>query len=333
MIVKRVELENFRIHERYVLSCEKQTTLIVGENGIGKTSILEAIYLAMRGKSFKASDKEMLKRGKDYYRVDLECRDREKIVIGYEDLKKSKWFEVGGRRTARIPKEVKYPVVLFVPEDLHLVATSPTKKREYFDKIFAQLDEKYHNSLLKFQKVLKQRNELLKQDNLKKGDLFSWNVLMARYGAEIWQKRRKYLKRINLDFSQVYKTIADTGDKLKLELDDDVMNESKYLANLERNFERDKVVGSTGFGVHRDCYRFVFNEVEAWGSASRGEVRSMILALKFIEAKMMQEFTGFKPLVLLDDVFSELDDNRQRCLVQNFSEHQIILTSVNEVMC
>lgn len=358
MIVARAVMDNFRVHERYELACEKKTTLIVGENGIGKTSILEAIYLAMRGRSFKASDKEILRRGAEYYRVDLEYMNGEKVVVGYDAVRGRKFFEADGKRTVRLPKAMKYPIVLFVPEDLHLVATSPTKRRDYFDKIFAQLDEKYHNSLLKFMKVLRQRNELLKEENLRPEMLFSWNVMMAKYGSEVHRRRRELVREMNLVFSEVYRSIADVGDVVELRLRNggcgtlqsvsgegvrdergsgcgggaqEVISETEYLARLERDFARDRVVGSTGFGVHKDNYEFMFNEVGADGSASRGEVRSVILALKFIEARMMLEYTGRKPLVLLDDVFSELDEMRQRCLVQNFSEHQIILTSVNEV--
>lgn len=331
MIVKKVSLKNFRIHDKYELNCDRKTTLIVGENGLGKTSVLEAIYLAMRGKSFKAADKDILRRGADFYRVDLEYEKGEEIVVAYDGLKKQKFFVVKDKKTARLPVKAKYPVVLFVPEDLHLVATSPMKRRDYFDKIWSQLDENYYTSLLKYQKIIKQRNELLKSEFLQPASLFSWNVLLAKYGTEIWQKRREYVGLVNLVFSEVYNSIADIKDLIGLKILEEEMNESKYLAILERNFEKDKVMGFTSFGVHKDNYEFWFNDSLADGSASRGETRSIILALKFIEAKMMQEFCQKKPLILLDDVFSELDMNRQRCLVKNFSEHQIILTSVQDV--
>lgn len=329
-IIKNVRLDNFRIHDEYLLNCEKQTTLIVGENGIGKTSILEAIYILMRGKSFRAVDREILKRGADFYRVDLEYNNGEKITAVYDGFKKT--FRFKDKKSLRIPREMKYPVVLFLPEDLHLVATSPTKRRDYFDKFFAQLFENYYLSLNKYNKALKQRNELLKSEFADASALFSWNIMLAKYGTEIWNMRRKMIKEINLVFTENYRSIANIADEVRLILSDEVMDESRYLYKLEQNFERDRVVGNTGFGIHKDNYEFYFNGRLADGSASRGEVRSMILALKFIEARMMIDYLNKRPLILLDDVFSELDETRQKSLVQNFSEHQIILTSVQEVV-
>ena len=329
-IIKNVRLDNFRIHDEYLLNCEKQTTLIVGENGIGKTSILEAIYILMRGKSFRAVDREILKRGADFYRVDLEYNNGEKMTAVYDGFKKT--FRFKDKKSLRIPREMKYPVVLFLPEDLHLVATSPTKRRDYFDKFFAQLFENYYLSLNKYNKALKQRNELLKSEFADASALFSWNIMLAKYGTEIWNMRRKMIKEINLVFTENYRSIANIADEVRLILSDEVMDESIYLYKLEQNFERDRVVGNTSFGVHKDNYEFYFNGRLADGSASRGEVRSMILALKFIEARMMIDYLNKRPLILLDDVFSELDETRQKSLVQNFSEHQIILTSVQEVV-
>lgn len=329
-IIKNVRLNNFRIHDEYLLNCEKQTTLIVGENGIGKTSILEAIYILMRGKSFRAVDREILKRGADFYRVDLEYNNGEKMTAVYDGFKKT--FRFKDKKSLRIPREMKYPVVLFLPEDLHLVATSPTKRRDYFDKFFAQLFENYYLSLNKYNKALKQRNELLKSEFADASALFSWNIMLAKYGTEIWNMRRKMIKEINLVFTENYRSIANIADEVRLILSDEVMDESRYLYKLEQNFERDRVVGNTSFGIHKDNYEFYFNGRLADGSASRGEVRSMILALKFIEARMMIDYLNKRPLILLDDVFSELDETRQKSLVQNFSEHQIILTSVQEVV-
>lgn len=329
-IIKNVRLDNFRIHDEYLLNCEKQTTLIVGENGIGKTSILEAIYILMRGKSFRAVDREILKRGADFYRVDLEYNNGEKMTAVYDGFKKT--FRFKDKKSLRIPREMKYPVVLFLPEDLHLVATSPTKRRDYFDKFFAQLFENYYLSLNKYNKALKQRNELLKSEFADASALFSWNIMLAKYGTEIWNMRRKMIKEINLMFTENYRSIANIADEVRLILSDEVMDESRYLYKLEQNFERDRVVGNTSFGIHKDNYEFYFNGRLADGSASRGEVRSMILALKFIEARMMIDYLNKRPLILLDDVFSELDETRQKSLVQNFSEHQIVLTSVQEVV-
>ena len=331
MIIKSIKLTNFRIHKNYKLDCNKETSLIVGENGCGKTSVLEAIYEAMRGKSFKAVDSEIIKRGEDFYRVELNYINGEKVVVVYDGKKKT--FLVGDKKTARLPKKDRYPVVLFEPSDLNLISSSPNRRREYFDRMFGQIDDKYSVSLSKYNKALKQRNELLKIEFLKSEDVFSWNVMLSKYGCELFEMRSLMTAHINKDLTKVYRTIADNKDDVFIEylgVSKDI-SESKYLKELESSFERDKFLGHTTFGIQKDDYKFIFNSVAADGSASRGEVRSIILALKFIEAAINYEKLGKKPVILLDDVFSELDEKRQKCLVKNFKDNQIILTSVEEV--
>ena len=332
MIIKNCKITNFRSHEFFELKCWKETTMISGENGSGKTSILEAIYEAMRGKSFRAVDREILRRGADFYRVELTYVDGEKVVAVYEkDGRKS--FLAGDKKTARLPKKYRYPVVLFEPDDLNLVSSSPSHKREYFDRSFGQLDDTYSGLVSKYNKALRQRNELLKSELVSSEAVFSWNVMLARLGSQIWQKREEMVEGVNKRLTEVYRSIAENEDEVYLSLVRDVeaVDESGYLKELERNLEKDKILGYTSFGVHRDNYEFTFNGSLADGSASRGEVRSIVVALKFIEADLILAMIGKAPVVLLDDVFSELDETRQKALVYNFKRNQVIITSVNAV--
>lgn len=340
MIVRKIRLVNFRSHDDFLLECKKKTSLLVGENGSGKTSVLEAIYEALRGKSFRATDNEILKREATFYRIELDFYDGKKTVVLYDGRKKQ--FLVEDKKTVRLPKKNRYPIVLFLPDDLHLVATSPAKRRDYFDRVIAEFDDLYYSSLLKYEKSLKQRNELLKKyansgdpgnKKIISSDFFSWNILLAKYGLEIRNCRKRYLEKINGKFNQVYHSIAKNEDRvaIKLELYGREVSEEEYLHRLENELARDLVLNHTGFGVHRDDFVFLFNGEKADGTASRGELRSMILAMKFIEADLIFQETGKKPIVLLDDVFSELDGLRQKSLVKNFKDNQVIITSVEEV--
>ncbi len=329
MIIKTVKLVNFRNHIQYELDCNDETSLILGENGCGKTSVLEAIYILMQGKSFRAVDGEILKRGEEFYRIELEYVNGEKTVATYNG--KDKIFTLLDKKAKRLPKKNKYPVVLFLPSDLNLVSNSPSRRRDYFDRIFGQLDENYNNAISRYEKALKQRNELLKSDSVSADGLFSWNILLAKYGSEINRLRKKFLTAINKRFTEVYRTIAKNEDSVEIELITEVDDENKYLSLLEADYQRDLRLGHTSFGIHKDDFLFVFNGGEADGSASRGEVRSMILALKFIEAEMIYGELRLRPVVLLDDVFSELDEIRRKCLVKNFKDNQVIITSVEKV--
>lgn len=305
---------------------DARTTEIVGRNGCGKTSVLEAIYEILQGKSFRAVDREILRRGAEYYRVELEFEDGRNTAVVYDGEKKE--FLVEDKRTRRLPKKNKYPIVLFEPDDLNLVGSSPTSRRNYFDQVLGQLSETYGLALGRYNKALRQRNELLKDERVGVQDMFSWNLLLAKYGVELSEARRVMIRLINQKITDTYCSIAENDDEVCLRYVSEVDGESGFLARLEQNFERDRILGHTSFGVHRDNYEFEFNRTKADGSASRGEVRSLVIALKFIEAEMIREDLNRKPIILLDDVFSELDEMRQSCLVNNFRDHQIILTSV-----
>lgn len=337
MVIRSIKLMNFRSHESFVLKCNPKTTEIVGKNGSGKTSVLEAIYETMQGKSFRAVDREIVNRGANFYRVEMEYEDGRLAVVIYDVQNDKKEFLIEDKKTRRLPKKAKYPIVLFEPDDLNLVGSSPTSRRNYFDRIFGQLSEKYCMALSRYNKALKQRNELLKQELIKRNDLFSWDVMLARYGVELRNERAGFIEKIEEKLTDVYRSIAENGDEVGVRYVSEVGDESGFLKKLEEGFERDRILGHTSFGVHRDGYEFLFNQSLADGSASRGEVRSMVIALKFIEAEMVKREIGKNPVVLLDDVFSELDDVRQKCLVRNFQENQIILTSVasqnNQASC
>ena len=324
-VIERVDLRNFRCHEEFALDCNRATTLIVGENGSGKTSVLEAIYLALRGKSFKGVDREILRRGADFYRAEISLVDAQKVIIRFDGAKKS--FEIDGKKSLRLPKKNRYPVVLFEPDDLYLVGSSPSRRRDYFDELFRQMNDAYGVALAKYNKALKQRNDLLKEEMVSADDLFSWNVMCAHYGAEVLHRRVENLAKINAEMTDNYRSIAKNDDVCALLYVGKEVDENEYMAILERNFERDVYLGHSSFGPHRDDYEFEFNDKKADGSSSRCEVRSMILALKFIEARILETEVGKKPVVLLDDIFSELDDSRQRHLVDNFRDYQMIITS------
>lgn len=327
MIIKSIKLTNFRNHHSYKLTCDNKTSLILGSNGWGKTSVLEAIYILTRGKSFRATDPEILNRDSEYYRIELEYVNGETTVATYDG--KTKNFIVLDKKQKRLPKKHKYPVVLFLPSDLNLISHSPGRRRDYFDRIFAEFDEKYATSLSKYHKALKQRNELLKKDYLKEDNLFSWNIMLAKYGTDLHNYREQFTQEINQKLTPTYHSIAENNDKITIDYQSEApKSEQTYLNHLEKNYERDHYLGHTTFGIHRDDYVFNFNNQPADGSASRGETRSIILALKFIEADLIDQKLHQKPIILLDDVFSELDETRRRCLVKNFKDNQVIITSV-----
>ena len=331
MIIKSLKLANFRNHDTYLLDCSGETSLILGENGSGKTSVLEALYILTRGKSFRATDPDIIKRGAEFYRAELEYTSGEVSTVLYDGHHKT--FSLSGQKTRRLPRKNQYPVVLFEPSDLNLITHAPSRRRHYFDRIFSQFDDSYSANLSRYEKALKQRNELLKSEHLSKDQLFSWNIMLAKYGITLYQMRSEFIAEINSHLTPVYRSIARNHDKINIKYHTEITtkNQSEYLEILEQNFARDHVLGHTSFGIHLDDYIFEFNGKPASGSASRGESRTIILALKFIEADLIRQKTSLRPLILLDDVFSELDESRRHSLVKNFKDHQIIITSVENI--
>ena len=331
MIVKTVKLTNFRNHTHYTLDCNKDTSLIIGKNGCGKTSVLEAIYILMRGKSFRASDPEILKRGAEFYRIELDYQNGETIIATYNGKEKN--FLILDKKSKRLPKKYKYPIILFLPSDLNLISHSPGCRRDYFDTLFSELSEEYSAKNSQYKKALKQRNEILKNESPTREALFSWNILLAKLGTSLLSSRQQFINQINFALPDTYHSIAENDDTVTIEYSSELngITENTYFNQLEQNFQKDAYLGHTCFGIHRDDYLFKFNNSSTNGSASRGETRSIILALKFIEAELIETILKKKPLILLDDVFSELDEARRSCLVKNFQNHQVIITSVETI--
>ena len=334
MILKTLRVQNFRTHSDFILEIGEKSTLISGANGSGKTSLLEAIYFALQGTSFRSSDKEILRNdGSSWFRIDLkDSKDSLRTIIFNDAVQKSKkQFLVDGNKKARLSSNLRIPVVLFEPDDLQLLSGSPTRRRNFLDYFLSQIFPSFQLALARYNKALKQRNNLLKRDNVSKDELFPWNLMLAEYGAEIISKRQDFLELLNSRIEEVYFEISGVKDEIKIDYLGEKVSKNEILAILSENIERDKILGYTTFGPHTQDIQFIFNKKPAQNVASRGENRSLVLALKFIETDILADLTSKRPIVLLDDVFSELDDDRQKLLTKHFSKYQTIITSTNEI--
>lgn len=334
MILKTLRVQNFRTHSDFILEIGEKSTLISGANGSGKTSLLEAIYFALQGTSFRSSDKEILRNdGSSWFRIDLkDSKDSLRTIIFNDAVQKSKkQFLVDGNKKARLSANLRIPVVLFEPDDLQLLNGSPTRRRNFLDYFLSQIFPSFQLALTRYNKALKQRNNLLKRDNVSKDELFPWNLMLAEYGAEIISKRQDFLELLNSKIEEVYFEISGVKDEIKIDYLGEKVSKNEILAILSENIERDKILGYTNFGPHKHDIQFIFNKKPAQNVASRGENRSLVLALKFIETDILADLTSKRPIVLLDDVFSELDDDRQKLLTKHFSKYQTIITSTNEI--
>jgi DNA replication and repair protein RecF len=330
-LVKKIRVQHIRTHEDYTLDVSPGVSVITGPNGSGKTSLIEALYIALQGASFKGGDADVLQQDTPWYRIDVAFDDEAARVVKFDPSRQTgrKQFEIDGKTSYRLSPRHKYPVVLFEPDDLRLLNGSPTRRRQFIDRFISQLDPEYALSLRRYERALKQRNTLLKRPYVSDGDLFAWNVSLSEYGAYIITQRLAFVDTLNKRLNETYETIAHTGDVVTMRYSESSADniQQKLLANLHAHVEKDKIIGFTSTGPHRHDVLFDFNHSPALSVASRGEVRSVVLALKFLEVDIIESITGKAPIILLDDVFSELDKDRQSHLIESTTRNQIIITS------
>ena len=329
-VIQSIRVQHIRAHRDYTLTIAPDVTVVMGSNGSGKTSLIEALYIALRGSSFKGSDKDILAHGETWYRIDVTFDDGSSRTVKFDAEKTAgrKQFIVDDKTYYRLPLSVKCPVVLFEPDDLRLLHGSPERRRRFIDHFIAQLDSPYQTTLRRYERALKQRNALLKRQ-ASADEFFVWNLTLSEYGAVIIEKRRRFINRLNDHLNGMYRHIAQKDDRVSISYSG-AYGESvqqRLLSELHHALQKDLALGFTTVGPHRHDILFDFNASSALTVASRGEVRSIVLALKFLEIDIIEQITGKKPIVMLDDVFSELDDERQRRLTTLTQSHQVIITS------
>jgi DNA replication and repair protein RecF len=328
-VVKKLSVKNIRSHQEYSVCFYPKITVITGNNGSGKTSLLESFYIAMQGTSFRGTDLDILKKDTDWWRVDIEFNNKDRRSITFDKNLTSgrKKFTIDNKIYYRLPIKHKFPIVLFEPDDLRLLHGSPSRRRDFIDRFISQLDPVYINSLHKYDRALKQRNRLLKNQYYKKDELFAWDISLSEYGSYIIEKRIAFIEQMNLKLNDAYNQIAKSNDLISVHYSQTFIGDikQKLLNDLNNHIEKDKYLGFTSVGPHRHDVIFKFNDLPAMEIASRGEVRSIVLALKFLEVDIIEQITDIKPIILLDDVFSELDDERQKRLFT--LNNQVIITS------
>ena len=336
MRINTLELKNYRNYESLSISFDPGVNIIYGENAQGKTNILESIYMCGLGKSHRRSkEHEIIRLGCNEAHIKGEFSEdglTERIDI---HLKKS-----GGKGIAvnRIPiKRIselygRVSVVIFSPEDLELIKRGPSHRRNFINQELCQIDPIYVEDLINYSKILKQRHELLKKlDSAadKKDELLEtldiWDLQLVQFGAKIISRRRKFIEEINDCIFDIHYDLTEGREKLKLIYDPSV-TEEEFYEELLRNRERDKIYKNTSVGPHRDDLIFYEQEKDLKIFGSQGQQRTCVLSLKLAEIKMIEEAKREKPILLLDDVLSELDRNRQEKLLKGMGDTQTIIT-------
>jgi len=341
MRVQSLHIQGFRNLAKTTLEFSPDSDFVafVGSNGQGKTNVLETLFLLGISKSFRTTEnEEMVGFDQEFFSLKGELERKDEKVVAEVILTR-----VPAKKTLKINGGIKKAsdyignlgVVFFSPDDLGMVHLSPSLRRRYLDLLLSQLDRDYLESALKYQSAIKQRNSLLRQIGdgaAQVGELEFWDQELSKSGAVIRQKREAVIKTISDFVRPYYKQAAGTEDELTIEYvpsGGSDSNADALLAMLQKNHSRDIAMGSTQSGPHRDDLRFLCNGHDLASFGSRGEWRSLVLTLKFAEIELLKEKNGEAPILLLDDVFSELDESRQKTLFNSIKGCQTFVTTTH----
>lgn len=332
MIIKSLKIENFRNYNELDISFHDKTNILYGFNAQGKTNILEAIYLCGTTKSHKGSkDREVIKfdQEESHIRTIISKNDIDYKVDMHLKKNKTKGIAINGipiKKASELFGIVN--IVFFSPEDLNIIKNGPSERRRFIDLELCQLDKVYLHNLTKYNQIINQRNKLLKDISFR-GDLKDtlpvWDLQLVKYGNEIIKRRKNFVEQINGIIYEIHKKLSGDKEELIIKYEPNV-EEELFLDTLEKNIEKDIRYKITSVGPHRDDLNFLNKDIDIRKYGSQGQQRTAALSLKLSEIELVTNTIHDKPILLLDDVLSELDSNRQNYLLNSISNTQTLIT-------
>ena len=332
MIIRSLKLKNYRNYDLLNMSFDPKTNILYGDNAQGKTNILEALYLSGTTKSHRGT------------------KDRDMIQFGYDEShletmieKKGITFQIDMHLKKNSPKGIaidKVPIrraselfglvhfVFFSPEDLNIIKEGPAGRRRFIDLELSQLDKIYLSNLSNYNRIINQRNSLLKdiygQQNLLE-TLDVWDMQLAEYGIKVLERRKQFVEQVNEIISEIHYRLTGGRERITLSYESSTGNLSLEQA-LKKNRERDLRMKSTSVGPHRDDLCFMSGNLDIRKFGSQGQQRTTALSLKLSEIELVRQVIRDTPILLLDDVLSELDKNRQNYLLDSIHDIQTVIT-------
>lgn len=330
-----IRLQHFRSYVDGSFELSPGVNIIVGPNASGKTNLLEAILVVVRGSSYRAKDAELVQFAAPWARLDGDTPEGARVVKIEQQPNETykKTFEIGEQTFQRLSLQKTIPTVLFEPNHLLLLSGGPEARRNFMDDLIEQTVPGFGTMRRAYRRVLAQRNALLKKGfSAAQSQVFVWNLRLSELGGKIARERQQLLAAINEHASETYRSLSSSAAKVVVEYQSSTnleQYETALLRRLEANLERDCLIGYTGAGPHRDDMTVLLNSHRAEETASRDETRSLILMLKIIELRLLEQARGTTPLLLFDDVFSELDGKRRQALTTYLQPYQTFITTTD----
>ncbi|OFI05404.1 DNA replication and repair protein RecF [Clostridium acetireducens DSM 10703] len=335
MYIDYIYLENFRNYNNLKLKLNKSTNIFIGDNAQGKTNILESIYYCSIGKSHRTNkDKELIKWDKSDCKIKINvCNNRlnKNIQVRISNDGK-KYININSIKINKISQLVgNLNVVMFSPEDLKIVKESPSYRRKFLNIELCKLSKKYYYNLVQYNKVLNERNSLLKKWNKNYNEMVDiYDNQLANFGGYVIKERYKYIKQLNEKSNIIHKDITSGLEKVDFKYITCINNIKNpnldFYENLKKNRKHDFEKKTTSIGPHKDDFLININSRDSRKFASQGQQRTLVLTIKFTALEIIKEITGEYPVLLLDDVLSELDDNRQKYILKSIDNIQTIIT-------
>lgn len=332
MIVKSLELKDYRNYDNLNISFSNGTNILYGENAQGKTNILEAVYLCGTTKSHRGSkDKEIIKFDKEeaHIRVFLEKNNISHRIDIHLKKNRAKGIAIDGLPIKRQGELFGIlNLVFFSPEDLYIIKNGPSERRRFIDLELCQLDKIYLNYLSNYNKVLDQRGNLLKQIGFNRNlldTLYVWDEKLLEYGKKLIEARDNFVIRLNRLVYDIHKRLSGDKEELVLQYEPNVIA-SEFEDKLRKSLERDLNLKMTNVGPHRDDLNFLINGIDIRKYGSQGQQRTAALSCKLAEIELVKSVSKDSPILLLDDVLSELDRQRQTYLLNSIGDTQTIIT-------
>ena len=332
MIIKSLELADFRNYDSLEISFDKGTNILYGDNAQGKTNILEAIYVSATTKSHKGSkDKEIVNFNKEEAHIRTYLfKDEEDIRVDMHLRKnKSKGIAIDGQKIKKAADLLGLlNVVFFSPEDLGIIKNGPSERRRFADMELCQLDNFYLYNLNNYNKIINQRNKLLKDMYFNPGlkeTLNIWDSQLVSFGSKIIERRMQFANQISEIIYDIHKKLSGGKEELVIKYEPDVSIDD-FEKSMRMNQEKDIKLKQTTTGPHRDDFSFIVNGIDIRKYGSQGQQRTAALSLKLSEIELVKKISKDTPVLLLDDVLSELDSNRQNYLLNSISDIQTLIT-------
>jgi len=338
MFLKSVKILNYKNIEEANLDFSEKLNCFTGNNGSGKTNLLDAVhYLSFTKSYFNTGDSQIIKHNNSFFVLQGEyIRNSaiEKIYCGFEKDKK-KIIKRNDKTYKRFSEHIGLlPVVTVSPNDGILITGSGEERRKYIDSVISQYDKEYLYELIKYNKILSQRNRLLKNyvtsSYFDSDTLEIYNHQLSESGEKIYQKRKTFISELIPIFTEYYETVSEKNENVSLEYTSHLYN-TDFKELLHQNIDKDKILGFTGKGIHRDDILLSINGYQLKKAGSQGQQKTFLIALKFAQFQFIKNISKINPLLLLDDIFDKFDANRVSQIIKltNNNFGQIFLTDTN----